>query len=200
MPWAAIARLQVPGVSRCTTFFVTPNLAITAAHCLTKRGLGHFVQPGSIHLLLGYKNGAFTRHLVPDALILPSGADPAHITPSPADFAVLHVATPVAHFLRLDPAPLPLGTPLRVAGFNQDRAERLEADPGCHALGYARTADAGPFLLHDCTATHGSSGGPVLAGDAATGFGVVGLQDAANPGTGGIAIPAAAIARLLPLP
>ena len=198
MPWAAVARLQVPGVSRCTAVIVAPNFAVTAAHCLTKAGLGHFVQPGSIHLLLGYDAGSFVRHIVPDAVILPAGADASGLGPRAADFAVLHFAGPARDVLPLDVGAVTPGAGLYLAGFNQDRVERLGVDPGCRALGYVRGSGDQPLLAHDCTGTRGTSGGPVLVADGHGAFRVVGIQVAAHAGTGGVAVPAAAVAALLP--
>ena len=44
-----------------------------------------------------------------------------------------------------------------LGGYNQDRAEVIEADTACHVV------TAGPALLvHDCAGTRGTSGGPVL--------------------------------------
>jgi len=192
MPWAAVARLQIPGVSRCTAVLVQPNIAVTAAHCLTKPGLGHFVQATSIHLLLGYDAGGFSRHIVPDAVILPPGAS-ATGSPLGADFAVLHFTPPATQILPLDPAPLPPGAELVLAGFNQDRIERLAVDAGCHVISPPQT----PLIEHDCTGTHGTSGGPLLTRDGSGGYRVAGIQVAGRAGTGGIAIPAAVIARLL---
>ena len=195
MPWAAIARLQVPGVSRCTAVIVQPNFAVTAAHCLTKPGLGHFVQASSIHILLGYSGGGFTRHIVPDAVILPRGASAAG-SPHGADFALLHFAPPAVRTLPLDATAVAPGTALLLAGFNQDRIERMAVDPACHALGVS--AGETPVLGHNCAGTHGTSGGPLLVGDDAAGYRVAGIQVAGWDGAGGVAVPAATIRRMLP--
>ena len=186
-PGAAIARLQVPGVSRCTAVVVAPTFAVTAAHCLTRPGLGHFVAAGSVHLLLGYRSGAFTRHIVPDLMLLPRGADPAGRGAHTSDIAVLHFAPAAENALSLDPAPPAPGLQVQLAGFSQDRSERLQVDPDCRITG------SGPLLTHTCTGSRGTSGGPLLAGGR-----VVGIQVAGGRGEGGLAVPAAAVAALLP--
>ena len=198
MPWAAVARLQVPGVSRCTAVLVAPNFAVTAAHCLTRPGLGHFVQAGSIHILLGYKGGAFTRHIVPDAVILPPRADPGGTGPRDADIAVLHFAPPATDVVPLRRDAAQAGTALILAGFSQDRIERLQIDPACRATGRASASGGGELLVHDCNGTRGSSGGPLLVMDGAGGYSVAGIQVAGGAGAGGVAVPATAVAALLP--
>ena len=192
-PWTGVAKLQVAGVSRCTAVLVAPQFMATAAHCLTKPSLGHFVQAGSIHLLFGYDGGSFARHVVPDAVILAPGADPATRTAHGADLALLHLAQPLPAPLPLATEPLPRGAALRLAGFNQDRAQRLEIDPACQGLGSV-AAHGGRLLAHDCEGTRGSSGGPLLTAGGA----VAGIQVAGRAGAGGYAVPAAAVAALLP--
>ena len=77
-------------------------------------------------------------------------------------------------------------------GYSQDKPHVLTAHHGCHALGPVRP---GGTLVHDCDATHGDSGSPILvltaggprlfAMHVATGKG--------SAGAVGIAVPAASI-------
>ena len=89
---------------------------------------------------------------------------------------------------------------LMAGGFSQDRAERMQADPSCTALGY-RPGPAGPVLLHDCAGTRGTSGGPLLTQGPGASWRVAGVQVAGNvDDAGGVAVPAAAIRPLLVRP
>ncbi len=98
--------------------------------------------------------------------------------------------------LPLVDAPLPPGTPLMLGGYGQDRAEALLADVTCTLQGYAGRG-AAAVLVHDCEATHGTSGAPVLARDAAGVWRVAGVQSTGRrDGAGGTAIPADAFRRL----
>jgi protease YdgD len=85
-------------------------------------------------------------------------------------------------------SPLPVGkealapgTAVALAGYNQDRAQLLVADADCHLIGTVRSPDGGAFFTHDCAATRGTSGAPLLArhGD---GWEVVGINIAAGRG------------------
>ena len=201
MPWAALARLQVPGASRCTAFLVDPKTAITAAHCLYSRRLGHFVPAGSVHVLVGYDRGSFTRHAVAASFTTAAGYDPATgPTAGVLDLAVVRLAQPVAaadRTLSLVDGTLLPGTPLMLGGYGQDRAEAILAAAACTVQGYAG-AGTTAMLAHDCEGTRGTSGAPVLARDAAGAWRVAGVQVAGRmSGAGGSAVPAAAIRPLL---
>ncbi len=77
-PWSAVARLQIPGVSRCTAIVIGPTTVLTAAHCLWARWPGQFVIPGTIHVLSRYAAGGFAHHSVARAYRIADGFDPAH--------------------------------------------------------------------------------------------------------------------------
>lgn len=175
-PWRSLARLQVPGKSRCTAFVVAPRLVVTAAHCLRSRRLGGTVVPSAIHVLTGYTAGQFARHSLAVAYRL--GED--------ADVAVVTLADPIGD------APLPLagedpavGTAVVLGGYNQDRAEVIEADTHCTVV-----AIQPGRLVHSCAGTHGTSGAPLLMLGADGMWRVVGVQVAAFAAhAGGIAVP-----------
>jgi len=201
MPWAALMRLQVPGAVRCTAFLIAPQTAVTAAHCLYSRRLGHFVPAGSVHLLLGYDRGVFVKHEVAASYTVAPGYDPAAGPAAGAgDVAVVRLPQPMAPARRTLPlvdAPLPPGTPLMLGGYGQDRAEAVLADSACTLLGYAGHG-AAAVLVHDCEGTHGTSGAPVLARNAAGVWRAAGVQSTGRrDGAGGTAIPAEALRPLL---
>jgi protease YdgD len=65
-----------------------------------------------------------------------------------------------------------------LGGYNQDRAELLMADPDCH-IGIVTRRPGGTLLLHDCSATRGTSGGPLLTREG-EGWSVIGVNIAAG--------------------
>lgn len=178
-PWDALARLQVPGMARCTAVMIGPRTALTAAHCLWSARLRRFVPPDMMHVLTRYARGGYGGHAVAASVRIARGLDVAEVTlAAPLGPAVLGFAPP--------PAP---GTPAMLGGYNQDRVEVIEADTACHVL-----ADSGVLLRHDCEGTHGTSGAPLLVRGADGGWRIAGLQVAAFVhGRGGVAVSAAAL-------
>lgn len=202
-PWAAVVRVQVPGISRCTGFLIGPQTAVTAAHCLYGRRLGHFVPPSSVHVLLGYANGDYAQHVLASSFQVGDGYAPSLPAGQGTDVAVITLEKAVGGpggILALADALVPRGARLMAGGFSQDRAERLQADVSCTALGY-RPGPSGPVLVHDCAGTRGTSGGPVLVQAPGEAWQVAGVQAAGNvDDAGGVAVPAAVIRSLLARP
>ncbi len=199
LPWAAVARLQVPGVSRCTAVLVAPHLALTAAHCLYGLRLGHFVPPSSVHALLGYAGGGYVRHAVAVSYAVMPGFNPgANSGGAGADLALVRFAEPLADRVLPLAVDAVAGTALMLGGYGQDRAEVVLADVGCLAGNTVAGRDGRPVLMHDCAGTRGTSGGPVLSRMADGAWGLVGIQVAANAGgVGGVAVPVSTVRALL---
>ena len=198
MPWAAVARLQIPGVSRCTAVLIAPQMAVTAAHCLYGRGLGRFVPPSSINVLFGYDAGKYARHVTAVSYAVMPGFNPQSRYGGGADLALVRFASPVGEYvvpLANDVGP---GITIMLGGYGQDKAEVVMADPACTARGLASGLDGRPMLVHNCNGTRGTSGGPVFSRLLDGTWALVGVQVASNTyGVGGAAVPVSAIRALL---
>ncbi|HEX6443366.1 MAG TPA: trypsin-like serine protease [Stellaceae bacterium] len=162
-PWTAIVKVQTNIGSRCTGVLIAPAEVLTAAHCLYNPRTQALLEPVSLHVLLGYQRGAYRAHrLVKRFAVGPGFAGPRG--PPTSDWARLELNEAVPSAV----APLPLagvapssGMPVSLAGYNQDRAQILLADPACHVTGSISRTD-GTLIIHDCAATRGTSGAPLL--------------------------------------
>lgn len=196
-PWRALARVQTELGGRCTGAMVAPDRVLTAAHCLVAARTRRFVQPGSVHVLLGYDRGAWVARARVVRFVIGTGYSAERGTAA-ADWALLALDRPIATPDRILPllieAPPP-GTPAMLGGYQQDRPEVVLADTGCRILGLQRHPSGHATLLHDCAGTRGASGAPLLARmQDGRNWGVAGVQSAVSAELAlGHAVPASAI-------
>jgi protease YdgD len=162
-PWNAIAKVQTNIGEHCTGVLIAPSVVLTAAHCLYNPQTRAMLQPVSVHVLFGYQRDAYRWHRLVSRIVVGPGFDGRAGRPQPADWARLELAVPVPVM------PLPLfggvaaaGMPAALAGYNQDRAQLLMADLACRVLGVAMAPGGATFVFHDCAATRGTSGAPLL--------------------------------------
>lgn len=174
-PWNAVAKVQTNTAARCTGVLIAPAVVLTAAHCLYNRLTGRLLQPISLHVLFGYERAGYRWHRLVRRVTAGAGFDGGKRLMQTADWARLDLAEPVPV------TPLPLfdgaavaGMPVLLGGYSQDRAQLLMADMACHV----RQA-GGAFVTHDCAATHGTSGAPLLTRRGG-GWAVVGINLAAG--------------------
>jgi protease YdgD len=161
-PWRSLAKVQSSTGPRCTGALIGPRLVVTAAHCLYSRHTRRMVPAEALHVLFGYQGGEFRTHVTVERYALDDAYDRTRRDGIGTDWALLTLtAEPPVPALPLAVQLPPLGLPVALAGFNQDKAQRLLADTACQVTG--RTAAGGaPLVLHDCSGTRGTSGGPLL--------------------------------------
>jgi len=179
---------------------VAPALVVTAAHCLWSRAGGRWVPASSIHVLPGYAFGGFAAHLLASGYRIAPGYDPADPDGTRGvDLAVVSLATPSADVLPLARSPIAPGTAAVLGGYNQDRGEVIEADLHCAVTGVGADRRGHELLLHNCSATRGTSGGPLLVRDASGAPVLGGIQVGALVGRpGGAAVPVSVLQEVLP--
>ncbi len=185
-PWRSVLKVQTELGVKCSGFLIAPAVAVTAAHCLWIGRVRRFVRPGEVHVLAGYRDGGYRAATVARTVSLVGGYDPTDEGGTAgSDIAVLALAAPVGVGLgRADGAALN-GTPAMLGGFGQDRAQRIDADVQCRLTGIARDGHGRTLVGHDCQATQGTSGAPLLVQGVDGAWRVIGVQVLARTNTAG---------------
>jgi protease YdgD len=194
-PWRALGKLQATVGERrttCTGALVGPRTALTAAHCLVNPKTGAYHLASALHFLVGFDRGSYAIHARVLQFAASPGYDPARISETiGSDWALLTLDLMHGTDERILPMRStvpPKGTPVMIGGYSQDNPLVVTADIECRIVGHVRDRSGKLLLKHDCAATRGTSGAPLLIQDGA-GWSIGGVNVAAPRGeAGGFAV------------
>ncbi len=178
MPWRAVGRLKAGGGS-CTGALVAPALLLTAAHCLYSGPEKRALQANELIFRLGYSEGTFDAEARGTKIIVPNTYDPVLAIGSMGDdWALIELDKPIGlpdRYLPMRDRAPDTGTEVALGGYARDRIEFLMVDPKCYTQGVMLDKSGMPLIRHNCTATYGVSGAPLLA-HTETGWAIVGIE------------------------
>lgn len=170
-PWSSIGRVNRSTGGFCTGTLIAADQVLTSAHCLWNSRTGRMLRPEALHFVAGWERGDYLAHGRVAAIRTAAGLT-VDLAGRPDelrhDWAVLMLTAPLSGATAVQPvAPTAsrpdVGDRLSRAGYGRDRPHGLSRHDGCRVV-----ALADGLVLHDCDATHGESGSPLLSLDEGT--------------------------------
>ncbi|MDW3181404.1 trypsin-like serine peptidase [Roseobacter sp.] len=162
-PWEAVGRLDIGGKGFCTGALISPDLVLTAAHCLYDKTSGERINHETVEFLAGWRSGrASAYRQVRRAVVHPdySYAEDVSSARVRNDIALLELARPIRN-TTIEPfetAPRPRkGDRVGVVSYARDRSEAPSLQEVCTVL-----ARQQGVLVTSCSVDFGSSGAPIF--------------------------------------
>jgi len=165
--WRAVGRVNIATFDErgmCTGTLVSPNLVLTAAHCVISARTGRPFEPGNVHFVAGWRQGTRVAHSRAASITVHPRYDRSarpNFDQIGADLALIKLRqeVPSDKAAPFKMAPTPFGeVPLTLISYRRDRAHALTRQEGCDIRGEKEAV-----IALGCDVTFGASGSPIFA-------------------------------------